>query len=172
MQTNTLIALISTSTNRYYLPMLMVLLERYDIKGAKLLLFKRMQLISVVVTLYIGAIFAFGIDILDLFGEGFADGYLALCICALGASVNTLFSDSPYYLQFMGHSRIVVTLTGIATACMLISSMLLSQHYGATGVAIGYATPVTILFCSFKLLASRHISHYLKLNVPTRSDLA
>jgi O-antigen/teichoic acid export membrane protein len=99
---------------------------------------------------------------LDLFGHGFADGYLALCICALGASFNTLFSDSPYYLQFMGQSRIVVTLTGIATACMLISSLLLSEHYGATGVAIAYALSITILFCSFKFLASRHMCHYLK----------
>ncbi|MGY6277505.1 lipopolysaccharide biosynthesis protein [Methylomonas sp. MgM2] len=162
MQTNAVIALVSTSTNRYYLPMLMVLVERGDAKGTKSLLFKRMQTISGFITLYIGVIFAFGLDILDLFGPGFSDGYLTLCICALGASCNTLFSDSPYYLQFMGHARLVVTLTGITTACMLISSILLSRHYGATGVAVAYAVPITILFCSFKLLANSHMRHYLK----------
>jgi len=172
MQTSALVVLIGTSTNRYYLPMLMVLLERRDAKGAKSLLFKRIQLISGLITIYIGTIFAFGADILELFGPQFTDGYLALCICTLGASITTLFSDAPYYLQFMGQSRLVVTLTAITTACMLIMSIVLSQHYGATGVAFAYAAPVTLLFCSLKLLASQHIRRYLAINAPTRTHRA
>ncbi|MGR8929937.1 MAG: lipopolysaccharide biosynthesis protein [Gammaproteobacteria bacterium] len=170
MQTSVLVALIGTSTNRYYLPMLMVLLERRDAKGTKQLLFKRMQLISGFITLYLSAIFAFGSEILDWFGPDFTDGYLALCVCTLGASVNTLFSDTPYYLQFMGQSRLVVALTGLTTVCMLILSIMLSPHYGATGVAVAYALPITLLFCTLKFFASRHLRRHLTINAPNQSD--
>jgi len=172
MQTSALVVLIGTSTNRYYLPMLMVLLERRDAKGAKSLLFKRIQLISGLITIYIGTIFALGADILELFGPEFVDGYLALCICTLGASITTLFSDSPYYLQFMGQSRLVVWLTATTTACMLIMSTVLSQHYGATGVAVAYATPIVLLYSCFKLIANQHMRRYLDINAPARTDRA
>jgi len=172
MHTSALVILIGTSTNRYYLPMLMVLLERRDAKGAKLLVFKRLQLISGFITIYIGVIFALGADILELFGPQFTDGYLALCICTLGASIATLFSDSPYYLQFMGQSRLVVTLTAATTISMLVMSIVLSQVYGATGVAVAYAIPLTLLYCSLKLIASRHMHRHLAINAQPQTRRA
>ncbi|MDD2761191.1 MAG: oligosaccharide flippase family protein [Methylomonas sp.] len=166
MQTSGLLVLIGTSTNRYYLPMLMVLLERRDAKGIKRLLHKRTRLITGFLILYLSAIVFLGAEILALFGRDFSEGYLALCISTLGAAINTLYSDAPYYLQFMGQNRAVVYWMAFSAIGMLVLSFLLGLRYGATGVAIAYALPTAILFCSLKLRASRHLRHYLALNAP------
>lgn len=166
MQTCSLISLIGTSTNRYYLPMLVVLIERQDTSGATRLLRKRTRLIGLLILLYLGLIGLYGADVLALFGPGFSAGYPALCICSLGAVINALFSDSPYYLQFMGKNRLVVGLMSLAAAGMVGLSFMLGTLYGVTGVAIAYAVPTTILFSLLKLLARRHLQRYLPLNVP------
>ncbi len=165
MQTTALIALIGTSTNRYYLPMLVVLLERHDKKAVKNLLNKRARLISAFIVLFLGLVYSWGHQILELFGTDFTLGYPALCITATGGAINTLFSVSPYYLQFMGRNRLVVGLTSMAAIGMLVLSFFLGWHYGATGVAIAYALPTTLLFLVFKWLAGRHMQRFLSVDV-------
>ena len=161
MQTTALISLIATSTNRYYLPMLVVLLERKDHHAIKALLRKRIWLIAGFIATFLGITFKWGQEILGMFGADFAQGYLALCISACGASFSTLFSESPYYLQFMGRNRVVVGSISITAISMLGLSFLLGQQYGATGVAIAYAVPTILLFSCLKWLASRHMRQYL-----------
>lgn len=167
MQTCSFLSLIGTSTNRYYLPMLVVLVERQDAAGIKRLLRKRTRLIALLIVLYLAVIGNYGAEILELFGPDFSEGYLALCICSLGAAVNSLYSDSPYYLQFMGKNRLVVGLMCLAAAGMLGLSFILGNVYGATGVAIAYAAPTIILFSLLKLLARRHLQRYLSVNALT-----
>lgn len=166
MQTCTLIALIGTSTNRYYLPMLVVLIERRDAVGIERLLLKRIRLIVALIACYLTAIMIYGTEILALFGPNFSNGYLALCICSLGAAANALFSDAPYYLQFMGQNRLVVGFLCSAAAGMVGASFVLGTYYGATGVAIAYAVPTFLIFSLLKLLARRHLHRYLSLNAP------
>lgn len=167
IQTSTFVALIGTSTNRYYLPMLVVLIERRDANGAKRLLRNRMCLISVIIVAYLATILVFGREILTLFGPDFSGGYLALCLCSLGAAGNTLFADAPYYLQFMGKNRIVVGLLCSAAACMLGLSFVLGLSYGVTGVALAYAVPTILVFGVMKLLAHRHLRRQLVPDVLT-----
>ncbi|QPK65678.1 lipopolysaccharide biosynthesis protein [Methylomonas sp. LL1] len=167
MQTTALISLIGTSTNRYYLPMLVVLLERQDRQAIKMLLIKRLQLITGFVAVFLTMISIWGREILDLFGPAFSQGYWVLLITAVGTAFMTLFSDSLYYLQFMGRNRTVVSLMSFFALSMLVLSFNLGALYGATGVAIAYAAPTTLLFCSLKWLASRHMRQYLALNAPT-----
>lgn len=157
MQTAGLISLIGTSTNRYYLPMLVVLLERRDQSAINALLGKRMRLIAWFIAVFLGIIGIWGQEILSLFGSDFSQGYQALFICAIGAAFSTLFSDSPYYLQFMGRNRLVVSLMSFAAISMIGLSHTLGPRYGATGVALAYAVPTMLLFSSLKWLANRHM---------------
>jgi O-antigen/teichoic acid export membrane protein len=163
MQTAGLISLIGTSTNRYYLPMLVVLLERRDQAGIKALLGKRMRLIACFIAIFLGIVGVWGRDILGLFGSEFSQGYQALYICAAGAAVSSLFSDSPYYLQFMGKNRLVVSLMSLAALSMVGLSFILGFRYGATGVALSYAVPTMLLFSSLGCLASRHMRNLFRL---------
>ncbi|MGZ0076804.1 lipopolysaccharide biosynthesis protein [Methylomonas sp. YC3] len=164
MQTNALISLIGTSTNRYYLPMLVVLLERRDQAGIKNLQAKRMRLIAAFILVFLSIIGFWGKEILDLFGANFAGGYLALGISSIGAAFCTLFSDSPYYLQFMGRNRLVVGLITLAAASMIFLSFILGFFYGASGVAIAYTLPTILLFSLLKWLAYRHMQVLFAIN--------
>ncbi len=157
MQTAGLISLIGTSTNRYYLPMLVVLLERRDQLGIKALLGKRMKLIACFIAVFLGLIGVWGQNILGVFGSEFSQGYQALFISATGAAFSTLFSDSPYYLQFMGKNRLVVGLMSLAALSMIVLAFMLGSRYGATGVAVAYAVPTILLFSSLGWLANRHM---------------
>lgn len=165
MQTTALISLIGTSTNRYYLPMLVVLLERCDQVGVRALLSKRMRLIGAFIVIFLAAIGIWGQGILNLFGAAFTPGYTALCISAVGAAFSTLFSDSPYYLQFMGRNRLVVGLITLAATGMVVLSFILGARYGASGVALAYALPTILLFSSLKYLAYRHMRKQFAINV-------
>lgn len=165
MQTTALISLIGTSTNRYYLPMLVVLLERGDQRAVKALLGKRMLLIACFITIFLSLIATWGQDILNVFGSDFSQGYYVLLISAGGAAFSTLFSDSPYYLQFMGRNRLVVSLISTAAISMLILSFTLGSRYGSTGVAVAYAVPTMLLFSSLKWQAYRHMRKLFAINV-------
>ena len=157
MKTAALISLIGTSTNRYYLPMLVVLLERRNQKAIKALLCKRMRLIAGFIVVFLSIVGVFGQEIIDLFGANYSQGYQALFISATGAAFSTLFSDSPYYLQFMGRNRLVISLMAMAALSMVALSFILGSRYGATGVALAYAIPTILLFSSMKWQAYRHM---------------
>ncbi len=163
MQTAGLISLIGTSTNRYYLPMLVVLLERHDQSAIKALLDKRLRLIACFIVVFLGIIGVWGQEVLSLFGSDFSQGYQALLICAAGAAFSTLFSYSPYYLQFMGRNRLVVSLMSLAALSMVGLSFILGFRYGSTGVALAYAVPTMLLFSSLKWLATRHMRNLFRL---------
>lgn len=165
IQTTGLISLIGTSTNRYYLPMLVVLLERRDQRAIKKLLGKRMRLIACFILVFLSIIGAWGQEILGLFGSDFSQGYRALFITAAGAAFSTLFSDSPYYLQFMGRNRLVVSLISLAAISMIGLSFVLGSRYGASGVALAYALPTMLLFSGLKWQASRHMRKMFAINV-------
>jgi len=165
MQTTGLISLIGTSTNRYYLPMLVVLLERGDQRAVKALLGKRMRLIAGFIAIFLSIIGTWGQEILNLFGSDFSQGYQALFISTAGAAFSTLFSDSPYYLQFMGRNRLVVSLMSLAAISMLVLSFTWGSRYGSTGVAMAYAVPTMLLFSSLKWLAYRHMRNLFAINV-------
>jgi O-antigen/teichoic acid export membrane protein len=153
MQTSSLISLIGTSTNRYYLPMEVILLERRESAQLYRLMRQRFRLIGGIILLFLLSLGQWGHEILALFGTQFSDEWLALLIAASGASFSTLFADAPYCLQFMGHNRLVLSIMAVAVLLMLVMSVVLGQAYGAVGVAIAYAAPTALLFSAFQVLA-------------------
>jgi O-antigen/teichoic acid export membrane protein len=155
-QTGGFISLIGTSTNRYYLPMMVVYVERHDKQAIQRLINQRTLVIGgVILTLFIFIAF-FGQDLLNLFGPHFSGGYLTLVIIAVGASMSALYADMPYYLQFLGLNRTVLSATLLAMLTMVTLAFLLGKNYGPIGVATAYMIPITLLFVSFRIMVSLH----------------
>lgn len=152
--------LLATSTNRSYLPQLAALMAQGDRSGMQRLSRLRMQLVGTLTLLFALTLFFFGQQILHLFGPHFQGGYLPLCILTVGASIGTLFSAAPYYLQFIGQSKRVFSLTLAALLLNLTLTLLLSQRYGATGAALSYTIAVSLLWITLKVLAIRHFRRY------------
>ncbi|MCK9607274.1 MAG: lipopolysaccharide biosynthesis protein [Methylomonas sp.] len=161
MKSSGFLALLGTSTNRYYLPMLIVLVERRDLTGINELLNKRTIFIGGLIMLFLCLISIWGLEILALFGPTFSKGYWTLLISSVGGAFMTLFSDSLYYLQFMNRNRLVIGLLSLAAISTLVLGYSLGSTYGATGMAIAYALPTITLFSSLKWLARRHMMQFI-----------
>ncbi|WP_411726962.1 oligosaccharide flippase family protein [Methyloglobulus sp.] len=159
-QTGGFISLIGTSTNRYYLPMMVVLVEHRDKQAIHRLINQRTLAVgSLILALFI-IIALFGQHLLNLFGNHFSGGYLALVIIAAGASMSALFADMPYYLQYLGFNRIVLSSTLAATLTMVTLAFLLGKNYGSVGVAIAYMMPVVLLFIGFRVMVNLHFKRF------------
>lgn len=161
MKSSGFLALLGTSTNRYYLPMLMVLVERRDQAGITELLNKRTIFVAGFISVFLCLIGTWGHEILALFGPTFSKGYWTLLISSVGTAFMTLFSDSLYYLQFMQRNRLVIGLLALAAVGMLALGYSLCASYGATGMAIAYAFPTMTLFSVLKWQARRHMRRFM-----------
>lgn len=155
-QTGGFISLIGTSTNRYYLPMMVVMIGRGDKRAIQMLMAQRTLVVGgLILVLLVIFIFA-GQSILGLFGEQFSAGYHAMLLIASGACFSALFADVPYYLQFMGLHRIVLGLTLIAMILMVTLSFVLGARLGSLGVAAAYMIAVVLLFAGLRIVANLH----------------
>ncbi|SJM93041.1 Polysaccharide biosynthesis protein [Crenothrix polyspora] len=159
-QTGGFISLIGTSTNRYYLPMMVVLVEHKDKAGIQRLIKQRTLVVGSLILSLFTLIALFGPQLLSLFGSQFSSGYLTLVIIATGASFSALFADIPYYLQFMGFNRIVLGSTLIAAVTMVTLAFYLGNLFGTVGVAIAYMLPAALLFSSFRIMVSVHFRRF------------
>ncbi|MFA6052641.1 MAG: lipopolysaccharide biosynthesis protein [Methylobacter sp.] len=155
-QTGGIISLIGTSTNRYYLPMMVVMIGRGDRHAIRKIMEQRgLAVGSTVLILLLILIFA-GRAVLGLFGEHFSASYHTMLIVASGACFSALFADVPYYLQFMGLHRIVLSLTMVSTVMMVALSFVLGTDFGSVGVATAYMAAVMLLFISLRIVAGYH----------------
>ncbi|MDD1628789.1 MAG: hypothetical protein LUQ26_15190 [Methylococcaceae bacterium] len=152
-QTGGFISLIGTSTNRYYLPMMVVMIEHRDKPAIQRLMSQRTWALGSMILMLLVILAFWGHKILGLFGSQFAAGYNPVIIIAAGASISALYSDIPYYLQFMGFHRTVLSLTMLATLSMVSLGFLLGAEYGAVGVAFAYMIPVVSLFMVLRIMA-------------------
>lgn len=160
-QTGTFIVLLANTTNRFYLPLMSLSMERHDKASMRHLMRHRFMVIGTLTLLFVTGVVLIGEDILGWFGPNYRDGYASLCVLALGASVNALFSDAPYYLQFMKSEGKVFLTTAIAVVVNLTLTGLLGYRYGALGAALGYSASMSLLFVTQRLLASRQfIRHF------------
>jgi len=159
-QTGTFIVLLANTTNRFYLPLMSLYLERRDKASMRRLLAHRIGVMSGLSLLFLSVVVLLGEDILAWFGPKFRDGYPALCVLAVGASVNAMFSDSPYYLQFMKRERQVFYTSAVALVMNLGLTTTLGYYLGAVGAAYGYAISMSFLFLSQRLQASHHFARH------------
>jgi O-antigen/teichoic acid export membrane protein len=151
-QTGGFISLIGTSTNRYYLPMMVVMIDRCDKHAIQRLMSQRNRVLGGVILMLLAILVFSGHKILGLFGDQYGAGYDTVLIIAAGASISALYADIPYYLQFMGYHRAVLSLTLLATLSMVTLGFLLGAEYGTVGVAIAYMIPVVLLFITFRIM--------------------
>ncbi|MFA5920032.1 MAG: oligosaccharide flippase family protein [Methylococcaceae bacterium] len=159
-QTGGFISLIGTSTNRYYLPMMVVMIDRRDKQSIQRLMNQRTWIVGGLVLILLAILIFSGQKILGLFGTHFSGGHDAAVIIAVGASISALFADIPYYLQFMGFHRAVLTFTLLATVSMLVLGFLLGAEYGVAGVAFAYMIPVVLLFIGLRIMALQRFSRF------------
>lgn len=152
-QTGGFISLIGTSTNRYYLPMMVVMIDRRDKQAIQRLMNQRNRVQGGLILLLLTILVFSGQNILSLFGTHFSGGYNTVLIIAIGASVSALYADIPYYLQFMGYHRAVLSWTMLATLSMVALGFLLGAEYGTVGVALAYMIPVVLLFIVLRIMA-------------------
>jgi len=152
-QTGSFISLIGTSTNRYYLPAMVVMIDRRDKQAIQRLMNQRTWVVGGLILILMAILVFSGQKILSLFGTHFSAGYNTVLIIAVGASVSALFADIPYYLQFMGFHRVVLSLTMLATLSMVALGFSLGAEYGTVGVAFGYMIPVVLLFIVLRIMA-------------------
>jgi O-antigen/teichoic acid export membrane protein len=152
-QTGSFISLIGTSTNRYYLPMMVVMIDRGDKQAIQRLMNQRTWVIGGLILMLLAILAFSGQKILSLFGAHFSAGYNTVVIIAVGASISALYADIPYYLQFMGFHRTVLTLTLLATLGMVTLGFFLGAKYGTVGVAFAYMMPVVLLFTALRIMA-------------------
>jgi len=151
-QTGGFISLIGTSTNRYYLPMMVVMIDRRDKHAIQRLMSQRNRVLGGVILMLLAILVFSGHKILGLFGDQYGAGYDTVLIIAAGASISALYADIPYYLQFMGFHRAVLSLTLLATVSMVTLGFLLGAEYGTVGVAIAYMMPVVLLFIALRIM--------------------
>ena len=159
-QTGGFISLIGTSTNRFYLPMMVVLVEHQDKQAILRLINQRALTVGGLILALFIIITLFGQRLLDLFGSHFGGGYLTLVTIAVGASMSALFADMPYYLQYLGFNRIVLSSTFLAMLTMVTFAFFLGKNYGTIGVATAYAIPVTLLFINFRIMVTLHYKRF------------
>ncbi|WAK02582.1 lipopolysaccharide biosynthesis protein [Methylobacter sp. YRD-M1] len=155
-QTGGFISLIGTSTNRYYLPMMVVMIGRGDKQAIRALMAQRTFAVGSLILALLAILIFAGRSILDLFGEQFSAGYHPMLLIACGACFSALFADIPYYLQFMGLHRIVLSMTLVAMIIMVTLSFVLGAQFGSLGVAAAYMTAVMLLFASLRIAAKLH----------------
>jgi len=146
MQTGAFVVLFTTSTNRYYLPRVSLLIESNDRAGLLRLRRQRQLLMGTLAFITFLVVVLFGRPLLRLFGTEFEKGYSAACVIAVGASVSTVYALSPISLQFAGYHRLVIRSTGIAALCSVGLCVLLTGWYGSLGAAIAYAVPLSSLY--------------------------
>lgn len=102
-------------------------------------------------------IIIFGKQILNLFGDGFEDGYSALIVIAIGQFFASISGTVIFLLQMTGSEKIIRTNIIIATFSSIFLGLVLVPFYGLIGAAISTSFGlifVNILACikTYKIL--------------------
>ncbi|GMQ80479.1 MAG: hypothetical protein BMS9Abin04_477 [Planctomycetia bacterium] len=156
-QTGSFIVLTATSTNRFYLPRLSVLIERGDTAGIRAQQRQRLVSLGSLCGVFLGICVGFGRAILGLFGAGFDAGYAALCLIAAANTTSTILALKPYYLQFVKYHRQVVGITALVAVVNAGACVPLAYRYGALGAAVAYAVSMIGMHVIFYALATRDL---------------
>ncbi|MFV2069077.1 MAG: lipopolysaccharide biosynthesis protein [Pirellulales bacterium] len=152
-QTGALIILAATSTNRFYLPQLSILIEKGDVATMRRKRWSRLLIMGGICGPFLLICLLFGRTILRWYGEPFQAGYVALCVLAAASSLSTMLALAPYYLQFVGRHRLVLSITACAAAVNIGLCFALAPRHGALGAAVAYATSLTGMYLGCFVLA-------------------
>jgi O-antigen/teichoic acid export membrane protein len=151
LQVAGLAVLLATATNRFYAPVLSLLLERRDWEGLMRIKRARFAWINPTILAYLAVILLFGRKIMSLYGAGFEGGYIALCILSLGVAVSVKYAMAPYGLQFVGKAGWVLGVICAAGMFNLVLLAILGGRYGATGAALAYSASLGAMSAAMHL---------------------
>lgn len=101
------------------------------------------------VILFIGLFYFFGVDVLSLFGKGFSSAHLALMMQVIGESINVAFGLSIVLLQYKGKENIVSAFLMLQMAVVLVLDFVLVPDHGVTGAACAYMLSYVIIMPFF-----------------------
>lgn len=152
LQTGAVIVLAATSTNRFYLPQLSMMLEKGDAASLRRRGRSRYLVMALLCGPFLIVCLLFGRSILGWYGPSFRDGYLALCVLAAASSLTTMLALAPHYLQFVGRHRWVLGTTASAAAANIGLCVALAPRHGALGAAVAYALSLTGMYLTCLLL--------------------
>ncbi len=155
-ETGCLILLISKSTDKYFQPIMSVIMDSGDWELATRMRRSRYVIITTGVALFMLAITLFGEAILRLYGEQFVSAYASLLLVALGSSVWTVFSLAPTFLLFAGKRRLLWMIFLSHGILLTALTAFMARPFGAAGAATAYAVSVTSLALWSWQFAERH----------------
>jgi O-antigen/teichoic acid export membrane protein len=115
---------------------------------------ERFAWINPTILAYLALVLLFGRRILALYGPGFEEGYVALCILSAGVAVSVKYAMAPYGLQFIGKAGWVLGAICAAGALNLALLVILGGRYGATGAAVAYSTSLGVMSLSMYLMGA------------------
>ncbi|MEZ6138641.1 MAG: hypothetical protein R3C53_27470 [Pirellulaceae bacterium] len=158
----TFLLLIATATNRFYLPIFSVLLERGDWNAFIHEWRMRRFWISLLILPFAIYILLFGEQVLAIFGSDYLRATPALIVIVVGTTLAVLFSPAPYVLQFLGQNRLVLYCSLLSVVATVSGSIYFGARFGSLGVAAAYATPLVLQFLVMKLLMIRTVQKHAR----------
>jgi len=161
--------IVAKSTDKMYLPMMSLMIERRDVTGMLRARRHRRAVMGTICVVYLAIVFVFGKQILSVFGPKYVEGFPALCLITAATSVWTLFSLAPAFLKYNRKNTLVVSLTVAALIANVVLCLFLGQRFGATGAAVAYAAPVCLLYLAFAYLSNQTLAEMQKL--PREDDV-
>ncbi|QDT06242.1 hypothetical protein K227x_46510 [Rubripirellula lacrimiformis] len=161
METGGLILLLSKSTDKYFQPMIAVMIRTQDWRQALSMRRGRRRFMILGIAVFLGFVFLAGRKLLGLYGDGFEEAYPAMCIVAIGSSVWTYFSLAPHYLLFSGARRRLQAAMIVHAIVLLVLTVGLFRTHGIIGAAIAYAVTITSLALTNAYLAGRRLQKVL-----------
>ena len=169
-QLSSILIAIATSTNRFYLPHLSMLIDRDESEGITSIFAKR-RLVMVIIGLAFFTVFIFlGKSLLKMYGPDYADAWIPLLILTAGNVIAVRYSLSASYLQYQHHDKDVVIILIAAVATTLLLVPLLTFFYGIIGTAIACTVSKAVLFFLMqnrvnhvrrRILQDKHKNHLL-----------
>lgn len=97
-----------------------------------------------------GALLMSGSWILNLFGNGFTEGYTPLAILLSGQLVNAIAGPVGFVMTMTGHHQQAAWIIGISAASNILLNIILIPLYGIAGAAI--ATAITMIAWNIAML--------------------
>ncbi len=157
MESGCLIALVSKSTDKYFLPNIAMHLDTDGWQQIKKIRRVRFVVVGCGAILFVAAIMHYGRDLLSLFGANFVSGYRALCLIAIGSSIWTVFSLAPSILLYLDQRRLLLRILSVHGIMLTVLTCVLFPAFGAIGAAAAYAISVSSFSVITSLLATRSL---------------
>lgn len=157
LETGCLILLLAKSTDKFFEPQMSIVIATRDWKTGFRMRDSRYRLVWTGCGLFLLVMLLFGKNILTIYGDGYEEGYAALCLISLGTCTLTMFSLAPGYLRFVDRAQFVNLVMILAAAAMAILTGILGYFFGITGAASAFCLVSTLVSLTYLRTANRHI---------------